>query len=96
MAVSYYERKTQQRMLGLINSRCMNLQHTTVGTIRDRRAISFVFAPETLPDVLSHLIEDAKKCFRKVDVIQGKGCHHQYAPEIIYPTIYLVIKGPNK
>ena len=96
MALSYYEKKVIQRTIGVIHTLDLNLNFISAGTKNDKRAVCAVMEPETKDSELTKLIDNLRKCFRKAEVIKGAGAHKPYAPEINYPNVYIIIKGPNK
>lgn len=96
MAVSYYEKKVIQRTIGVINTLDLNLNFISAGTKDGRRAVCAVMDPETKENEVDKLIANLNKCFRRAEVVKGAGAHKPYAPEINYPNVYILIKGPNK
>ena len=96
MAVTYYEKKVIQRTIGVIHTLDLNLNFISAGTKDGKRAVCAVMEPETKADEVEKLINNLKKCFRKADVVKGAGAHKPYAPEINYPNVYILIKGPNR
>ena len=96
MALTYYERKVLNRSIGVVNNHKLDLQLATFGTLDGKRAACLVFYTNITKEQIDELVDDLSKCFRKADVIRGKGCHRSNAPEITYPTVYVMIKGPNK
>lgn len=96
MTLTYYERKVIQRTAGVLNTTGVSFEQVTAGILDGKRAICAVLTPQTKSDEISNLQENLQKCFRKADVIIGKGATRPNAPEICYPTVYVVIKGPNK
>lgn len=96
MAVTYYEKKVIQRTIGVVHTLDLNLSFISAGTKDGKRAVCAVMEPETKADEVEKLIANLKKCFRRAEVVKGAGAHKPYAPEINYPNIYILIKGPNK
>ena len=96
MAVSYYEKKVIQRTMGVIDTLDLKFNFISAGTKDGKRAVCAVMDPETREEEISNLIAVLSKCFRKAEVVNGSGAHKAYAPEIEYPTIYIMIKGQNK
>ena len=96
MAVSYYERKVIQRTIGTIESLDLSLSFISAGTKDGRRAVCAVMDPQTKDEEISKLISSLSKSFRKAEVVKGSGAHKEYAKEIEYPTIYIMIKGANR
>jgi hypothetical protein len=96
MAVSYYERKVIQKTIGMIDTLKLKLNFISAGTKDGKRAVCAVMNPRTKEDELEELVASLRKCFRKAEVVRGAGAHKPYAKEINYPTIYIMIKGPNK
>lgn len=96
MALTYYERKVIQRTVGVLNTIGVSFEQVTAGTLEGKRAICAVLTPQTKSDEIANLQENLQKCFRKANVIIGKGATRPYAPEIRYPTVYVVIKGANR
>lgn len=96
MALTYYERKVIQRTVGVLNTIGVSFERVTAGILNGKRAICAVLTPQTKSDEISNLQENLQKCFRKADVIIGKGAIRPHATEIRYPTVYVVIKGANR
>ena len=96
MAVSYYERKVIQKTIGMIDTLKLKLNFISAGTKDGKRAVCAVMDPQTKEDEITELITALSKCFRKAEVVKGAGAHKQYAQEINYPTIYILIKGVNR
>jgi hypothetical protein len=96
MAVSYYERKVIQKTIGMIDTLKFKLNFISAGTKDGKRAVCAVLDPQTKEDEIEELITGLSKCFRKAEVVKGAGAHKQYAQEINYPTIYIMIKGANR
>ena len=96
MALTYYERKVIQRTVGVLNTIGVSFEQVTAGTLEGKRAICAVLTPQTKSDEIAELQENLQKCFRKANVILGKGAVRPQAPEIRYPTVYVVIKGANR
>lgn len=96
MALTYYERKVIQRTVGVLNTIGVSFERVTAGILNGKRAICAVLTPQTKSDEISNLQENLQKCFRKAVVIIGKGATRPHAPEIRYPTVYVVIKGANR
>ena len=96
MALTYYERKVIQRTVGVLNTNGVSFERVTAGTLDGKRAICAVLTPQTKSDEISNLRENLQKRFRKAYVILGNGVTRPYAPEICYPTVYVVIKGANR
>jgi hypothetical protein len=96
MAVSYYERKILERSTGVMASMGISYELVTAGTLKDKRAICLVLDRFTKEEKINELIQNLQKCFRKADVVRGKGTHRPCAKEITYPNIYIIIKGANK
>lgn len=96
MAVSYYERKVIQKTIGVIDGLNLNLNFISAGTKDGKRAVCAVLEPETKAEEIKELIAKLSKCFRKAEVVNGAGAHKQYAPEIEYPNIYILINGANR
>lgn len=92
MALTYYERKVIQRTVGVLNTIGVSFERVTAGILNGKRAICAVLTPQTKSDEISNLQENLQKCFRKAVVIIGKGATRPHAPEIRYPTVYVVIK----
>jgi hypothetical protein len=95
MAVTHYEKKVIQRTIGVIHTLDLNLNFISAGTKDGKRAVCAIMEPETKSDEVEKLIASLKKCFRKAEVVKGAGAHKQYAPEVNYPNVYIIIKGPN-
>ena len=95
MELTYYERKVIRRTVGVLNTSSVSFEQVSAGILDGKRAICAVLTPQTKPNVISNLRDNLQKCFRKADVIVGKGATRPCAPEIIYPTIYVVIKESN-
>lgn len=96
MALTYYERKVIQRTVGVMNTIGVSFEQVTAGTLEGKRAICAVLTPQTKTDEIEEFKEKLQKCFRKANVILGKGATRPYAPEIRYPTVYVVINGANR
>ena len=96
MALSYYERKVIQRTIGILNTQGISFEMLSAGNLEGKRAICAVLTPQTKTTEIAELQENLQKCFRKARVIVGKGAARSQAPEIIYPTVYVVIKGANR
>lgn len=96
MALTYYERKVIQRTVGVLNTTGISFERVTAGILDGKRAICAVLTPQTKSDEISELQENLQKCFRKANVIVGKGATRPCAPEIRYPTVYVVINGANR
>lgn len=96
MALTYYERKSIQRTIGVLHTIGISFEQVTAGTLDGKRAICAVLTPQTKSDEIEEFKENLQKCFRKADVIIGKGASRPNAPEIRYPTVYVVIKGANR
>ena len=96
MAVSYYEKKVIQRTMGVIDTLNLKFNFISASTKDGKRAVCAVMDSGTKDEEISNLIAVLSKCFRKAEVVNGSGAHKAYAPEIRYPTVYVVIKGPNK
>ena len=96
MALTYYERKSIQRTIGVLHTLCVSFEQVTAGILDGKRAICAVLTPQTKSDEIANLQKNLQKCFRKADVIVGKGASRPNAPEIRYPTVYVVIKGANR
>lgn len=96
MAVSYYEKKIIQRTMGMIDTLNLKLNFISAGTKDGRRAVCAVMDPQTKDEEITNLVTSLSKCFRKAEVVNGAGAHKPYAPEIEYPTIYILIKGANQ
>lgn len=96
MTVSYYERKVVQRTIGTIESLDLDLSFISAGTKDGRRAVCAVMDPQTKDEEISKLISSLSKSFRNAKVVKGAGAHKEYAQEIEYPTVYILIKGPNR
>ena len=96
MAVSYYERKILQRSTGVMGNMGISYELVTVGTLKDKRAACLVLDRFTKEEKIDELTQNLQKCFRKAEVVRGKGTHRPCAPEINYPNIYIIVKGPNK
>ncbi len=96
MAVSYYERKILQRSTGVMANMGISYELVTAGTLKDKRAICLVLDRFTKEEKIDELVQNLQKCFRKANVIQGNGTHRPCAPEIRYPNVYIIVKGPNK
>jgi hypothetical protein len=96
MAVSYYEKKIIQRTMGVIDTLDLNLNFISSGTKDGKRAVCAVMDPRTKEDEITELITGLRKCFRKAEVVKGAGAHKEYAKEINYPTVYIMIKDHNR
>jgi len=97
MALSYYERKILQRSMGVMANIGISYELVTVGTLNgDKRAACLVLDRFTKEEKIDELTQNLQKCFRKADVVRGKGTHRTCSPEINYPNIYIIVKGPNK
>lgn len=96
MALTYYERKILQRTIGVLHTLDTSFEQVTAGILDGKRAICAVLTPQTKSDEIANLQENLQKCFRKANVIVGKGATRPCAPEIRYPTVYIVIKGANR
>lgn len=96
MALTYYERKVIQRTVGVLNTTGISFERVTAGILDGKRAICALLTPQTKSDEIANLQENLQKCFRKANVIVGKGATRPHAPEIRYPTVYVVIKGANR
>ena len=88
----YYRSKCHQRICGFLQSCKFTIHATRFGTLHDSPALCVILDPETDREKLKLAAEEAKKCFRKAEVVIGKDCNRDYAPEIKYPTIYLIFK----
>jgi hypothetical protein len=80
----------------VIDTLKLNLNFISAGTKDGKRAVCAVMDPQTKEEEVTNLISVLSKCFRKAEVVNGSGAHKQYAPEIEYPTIYIMIKGANR
>lgn len=96
MALTYYERKILQRTIGVLHTLDTSFEQVTAGILDGKRAICAVLTPQTKSDEIANLQENLQKCFRKANVIIGKVASRPHAPEIRYPTVYVVIKGANR
>ena len=96
MALTYYERKVIQRTVGVLNTIGLSFERITAGSLEGKRAVCAVLTPQTKSAEIEELKENLQKCFRKADVIVGKGATRPHAPEIRYPTVYVVIRGANR
>lgn len=96
MVLTYYERKVIRRTVGVLNTSGVSFEQVSAGILDGKRAICAVLAPQTKSDEIANLRDNLQKCFRKADVILGKGATRTNAPEILYPTIYVVIKETNR
>lgn len=96
MPLSYYERKILQRSTGVMANMGISYELATVGTLKDKRAACLVLDRFTKEEKIDELTQNLQKCFRKAEVVRGKGTHRPCAPEINYPNIYIIVKGPNK
>ena len=96
MALTFYERKVIQRTVGVLNTQGISFEQVTAGSLEGKRAICAVLTPQTKSEEIGELQENLQKCFRKANVIIGKGATRPHAPEIRYPTVYVVIKGANR
>lgn len=95
MAMTYYQRKTNKRMLGLIDSMGFSLEFHASGELGESKALCYVFAPQTKREDLDKLVSAAEKCFRKCEVYIGKGTYREYAKEIVYPNVYIRFNADN-
>lgn len=84
-----YKSKCRERFLGLIKAKGLALHSVKEGKLGDEPCVCFIFEPGT---ELHDLVNDGQKCFRAAEVIKGRGASPQYAPEIIYPTAYIIFK----
>lgn len=96
MAMTYYQRKTNERMLGLIGRMGFNLEYSASGELGESKALCYVFTPQTKREDLEKLVSAAKKCFRKCEVYIGRGTYREYAKEILYPNVYIRFKSDNR
>lgn len=96
MSLSYYENKVIRKTIDVITRLNLDLSFVSAGTKDGKRAVCAVMEPETKAAEVEKLISNLKKCFPKAEVVKGAGTHKPYAPEINYPTIYIIIKGPNR
>ena len=88
----YYRSKCHQRICGFLQSRNFTINATRFGTLQDSPALCVILDPDTNREKLKSIVEEAKKCFRRAEVKIGKDCNKPYAPEIKYPTVYLIFK----
>lgn len=96
MALSYYELKILQRSTGVMASMGISYELVTAGSLNDKRAICIVLDRFIKEEKIDELIQNLQKCFRRAEVVRGKGTHRPCTPEINYPNIYIIVKGPNK
>lgn len=96
MALSYYEKKVIQKTIEVINTLDLDLDFISAGTKDGNRAVCAVMDPQTRYAEVDKLIASLKKRFRNAEVVKGACAHKPYAPEITYPNVYIIIKGPNK
>ena len=96
MALSYYELKILQRARGVMANMRISYELVTAGSLNEKRAICIVLDRFTNEEKIDELILNLQKCFRRAEVVRGKGTHRPCTPEINYPNIYIIVKGPNK
>lgn len=96
MAVTHYEKRVMHRTIEVINTLDLDLDFISAGTKDGRRAVCAVMGPETKDAEVEKLIPNLEKRFRKAEVVKGAGAYKSYAKEICYPTVYIIIKGPNR
>jgi hypothetical protein len=82
-----YKSKCRERIQGLAKSLGLNIHSIKDGSLGEEPCLCLVFEPGT---DLQEITESAQKCFRAARVVKGRGASLPYAPEIIYPTLYLV------
>lgn len=95
MAMTYYQRKTNKRMLGLIDSMGFSLDFSASGELGEYSALCYVFSPQTKREDLDRLVSAAEKCFRKCEVYIGNGAYKAYAKEVVYPNVYIRFDAVN-
>lgn len=90
-----YERKCVARLRGLAESKGVVVHGTRWGTLETDRSCCVLIEPGVPAEKVRELSQEAQKCFRRASVRMGNGASLPYAPEIIYPTIYLIFYGAS-
>ena len=90
-----YEDKCVSRLKALAESRGIIVHGTLWGTLGTDRSCCVLIEPGVPAETVRELSQAAQKCFRRASVEMGHGASLPYAPEIIYPTIYLIFYGRN-
>lgn len=85
-----YKTKCRERISGLATTMGLHIISIKDGSLNGELSLCVMFEPQTDID---GIVAAAQKCFRAAKVVKGKGAFRQYAPEIIYPTLYLVFTG---
>lgn len=90
-----YEAKCVSRLKVLAESKGIIVHGTRWGTLGTDRSCCVLIEPGVPAEKVRELSQQAQKCFRRASVEMGHGASMPYAPEIIYPTIYLIFYGAN-
>lgn len=90
-----YEVKCVSRLKVLAESKGIIVHGTRWGTLGTDRSCCVLIEPGVPAEKVRELSQQAQKCFRRASVEMGHGASMPYAPEIIYPTIYLIFYGAN-